>query len=43
MVVMTVRGVWLLCCLQTLPSAWGALPGGLVLLWQLTRAWGTEQ
>lgn len=27
-VVMTVRGVWLLCCLQTLPSAWESLPGG---------------
>lgn len=35
---------WLLCCLQTLPGAWGSLPvGGLVLLRQLTRGWGTER
>lgn len=35
---------WLLCCLQTLPSAWGSLPGwGLVVVRHLTRGWGTEQ
>lgn len=34
---------WLLCCLQTLPSAEGALPGGVVLLWQVTQVWGREQ